>query len=91
MGAMGYFPTYTLGNLYCAQIFETACQEMPGLVDGFADGRFSGLLDWLRSNIHVHGRRYSPEQLCERITGKPISSDPLMRYLEGKFRPLYGI
>ena len=53
-----------------AQIFETACEEMPGLVDGFADGRFSGLLDWLRANIHVHGRRYSPGQLCERITGK---------------------
>ncbi|MCP4069585.1 MAG: carboxypeptidase M32 [Phycisphaeraceae bacterium] len=91
MGALGYFPTYTLGNLYCAQIFEHACEVMPGLVDGFADGEFSGLLDWLRSNIHVHGRRYSPAQLCERITGRPLSADPLMRYLEGKFRPLYGI
>jgi carboxypeptidase Taq len=91
MGAMGYFPTYTLGNLYCAQIFETACEKMPGMVNGFADGQFSGLLDWLRANIHVHGRRYSPGQLCERITGKPISADPLMRYLDGKFRPLYGI
>ncbi len=91
MGALGYFPTYTLGNLYCAQFFEAACGALPGLVEGFAEGRFSPLLDWLRENIHRHGRRYSPAQLCERATGQPLSADPLMRHLEGKFRPLHGI
>jgi len=91
MGALGYFPTYTLGNLYCAQFFESACDAIPGLVDGFAEGRFQPLLDWLREHIHRHGRRHSPAQLCERVTGRPLSADPLMRHLEAKFRPLHGI
>ncbi|MCP4836562.1 MAG: carboxypeptidase M32 [Phycisphaera sp.] len=91
MGAIGYFPTYTLGNLYCAQFFEAACKDIPGLEAGFAEGRFAPLLDWLRENIHRHGRRYTAAQLCERITGRPLSADPLMAYLEGKLRPLHAI
>ncbi len=90
MGAMGYFPTYTLGNLYASQFFEAACEAMPGLVDGFARGEFAPLRAWLRENIHRHGRRYRPAELCERITGKPLSAEPLMRHLEGKLRPLYS-
>lgn len=91
MGAMGYFPTYTLGNLYCAQFFEAACEAMPQLLDGFADGNFAPLLQWLRENIHQHGCRYRADELCERVTGKPLSPEPLMRHLEGKLRPLYGV
>ena len=90
MGAIGYFPTYTLGTLYSAQFFDAACRDIPGLQDGFAEGRFSSLLEWLRENIHRHGRRYSAAELCERVTGRPLSADPLMSYLEGKFRPLHG-
>lgn len=91
MGAMGYFPTYTLGNLYASQFFEAACEQMPGLVDGFSRGEFAGLKKWLNENIHVHGRRYAPSELVQRVTGKPLSAEPLMRHLEGKLRPLYGI
>ncbi|MEC7353166.1 MAG: carboxypeptidase M32, partial [Planctomycetota bacterium] len=91
MGAIGYFPTYTLGNLYCAQFFEKALEELPGLEAGFERGEFGRLLDWLRSNIHRHGRQYPPGELCERVTGRPLSSEPLMNYLEGKLRPLYGV
>ena len=91
MGAMGYFPTYTLGNLYASQLFETACEQMPGLVNGFARGEFTGLKSWLNSNIHSHGRRYPPRELVQRVTGQPLGAEPLMRHLEGKLRPLYGI
>lgn len=91
MGAMGYFPTYTLGNLYASQFFEAACEQMPGLVDGFSRGEFAPLKDWLNANIHAHGRRFTPSELVTRVTGKPISAEPLMRHLEGKLRPLYGI
>ena len=91
MGAIGYFPTYTLGNLYCAQFFEKALEDLPGLEAGFERGEFGRLLDWLRSNIHRHGRQYPPGELCERVTGRPLSSEPLMNYLEGKLRPLYGV
>jgi carboxypeptidase Taq len=91
MGAMGYFPTYTLGNLYASQFFEAACEQMPGLVDGFSRGEFDGLRRWLNANIHAHGRRYAPSELVQRVTGKPLTAEPLMRHLEGKLRPLYGI
>lgn len=91
MGAMGYFPTYTLGNLYCAQFFEAALEAMPDLMDQFAQGSFEGLRTWLNDNIHAHGRRYKPGELCEVVTGKPLSADPLLRHLEGKLRPLYGL
>jgi len=91
MGALGYFPTYTLGNLYAAQFFEAACAALPGLVEGFADGQFAPLLAWLREQIHQHGRRYSPAELCKRVTGKPLSPDPLMRHLSAKLRPLYDL
>ena len=91
MGAMGYFPTYTLGNLYASQFFEAACAEMPGLLDGVARGDFTPLKAWLNSNIHAHGRRFTPSELVQRVTGKPLSPEPLMRHLEGKLRPLYGL
>ena len=90
MGAIGYFPTYTLGNIYCAQFFESASKTLPDMAQQFARGEFGGLLSWLREHIHVHGRRYSATDLCERVTGKPLSSEPLLNYLEGKLRPLYG-
>jgi len=91
MAAMGYFPTYTLGNLYCAQFFEKALEVMPDLHEQFARGEFEPLKKWLNVNIHQHGRRYRAADLCQHVTGKPLSADPLMRHLEGKLRPLYGI
>lgn len=91
MTAMGYFPTYTLGNLYAAQFFEKARADMPDLEDQFRRGEFAGLKTWLNEHIHRHGRRYTPGELCEVVTGKPLSADPLLRHLEGKLRPIYGL
>ena len=91
MCAMGYFPTYTLGNLYSAQFFDAACREMPGLEDGFARGEFSPLREWLNEKIHSHGQRYLAADLCEVVTGAPLSADFLMTYLEGKFGEIYGL
>ena len=90
MGAFGYFPTYTLGNLYAAQFFEKASADLPGLSGAFAAGDFSGLKRWLNQNIHGHGNRYRPAELCERVTGKPLSPEPLLNYLAAKLKPLYG-
>ncbi|MCA9288714.1 MAG: carboxypeptidase M32 [Phycisphaerales bacterium] len=90
-GLIGYFPTYCLGNLYAAQFWETVSQQIPDLKAQIARGQFAPLREWLRTNIHQHGRRYLAGDLCQRITGKPLSADPLMRYLEGKLRPVYGL
>ncbi len=91
MGAFGYFPTYTLGTLYSAQFFDAAKRATPGLEAGFSRGEFAPLLHWLNREIHSHGRRYLPQQLCEKVTGAPLSSEPYLNYLEGKLRPLYRI
>lgn len=88
-GLVGYFPTYTLGNLYAAQFWETIKEQIPDLPARMARGDFAALKQWLNTNIHAHGRRYSAADLCQRITGKPLGADPLMRHLEGKLRPLY--
>lgn len=90
-GLVGYFPTYTLGNLYSAQFWEKAVSEMPGLEEGFARGEFGPLLSWLRRNIHGHGRRYGASELCERVTGQKLSAEPLLRHLERRIKPAYGM
>lgn len=89
-GLFGYFPTYTLGNLYAAQLFEKALEDIPDLYDGFARGDFSPLKTWLNTNVHAHGGRYLPADLCERVTGKPLGAEPLLRHLNDQLRPLYG-
>ncbi|MCG3178086.1 MAG: Thermostable carboxypeptidase 1 [Phycisphaerae bacterium] len=91
MGAMGYFPTYTLGNLYAAQFFEAAAAAIGDLPARIAAGDFAALKKWLNANIHAHGQRYRSADLCRVVTGKPLDAEPLMRHLEGKFGPLYGL
>jgi carboxypeptidase Taq len=90
-GAIGYFPTYTLGNLYAAQFFEQARKDL-GDVDGqFASGQFAPLLDWLRKNIHSQGKRYTARELVKRVTGRDLSAEPLLRHLRAKASELYGV
>jgi carboxypeptidase Taq len=91
MGSMGYFPTYTLGNLYAAQLFEAALKAMPDLPQQFASGEFGALKKWLNKNIHAQGKRYWPKDLCKVVTGSALTPEPLMRHLEGKLRPLYAL
>jgi carboxypeptidase Taq len=57
----------------------------------FEKGEFGELKGWLNKNIHCHGQLYRAAELCEHVTGKPLSSAPLMRHLEGKLKPLYGL
>jgi carboxypeptidase Taq len=90
-GLVGYFPTYTLGNLYSAQLFEKISEDIPTLQDQFRQGEFAELLTWLREHIHHHGQRYRAKDLCKHVTGKELSAEPLLRHLEGKLRPVYGI
>jgi carboxypeptidase Taq len=91
MGAIGYFPTYTLGNLYAAQIWTAIRQQLPELDEQISRGEFAELLGWLKREIFQHGRRFTAPELCRRITGDSLSADPFMSYLEGKLRPIYGI
>ncbi len=89
-GLIGYFPTYTLGNLYSAQFFIKILKDIPDLKKQFALGNFQPLVTWLRENIHHHGARYRANILCEKVTGKPLSYKPLVEYMNAKFGEIYG-
>jgi carboxypeptidase Taq len=85
MGHIGYFPTYTLGNLMAAQIWEAALKQLPSLPQQITEGRYGDLNEWLRVNIHQHGRKYTTTELITRITGGPLSTDAFVRHLENRY------
>ncbi len=84
-GHLGYFPTYTLGNLYAAQFFAQARTELGDLGEMFARGDFAPLLGWLRGKIHSRGSLYRPRDLVRAVTGKELDAQYLLTYLKGKF------
>jgi carboxypeptidase Taq len=90
-GLFGYFATYTLGNVISVQLWETFGRVHPTRDDDIRRGDFSALLAWLREGVHRHGRKYEPQELVERVTGSRIDPEPYLRYLEQKYRPIYGI
>ncbi|HEX9373854.1 MAG TPA: carboxypeptidase M32 [Roseiflexaceae bacterium] len=90
-GLIGYFPTYTLGNVISAQLYERARAELPDLDAQFAAGEFGGLLGWLHRNLHVHGRKFTPSELLQRIAGGGVQAGPYLAYLRGKFGELYSV
>jgi carboxypeptidase Taq len=91
-GSIGYFPTYALGNLISAQIWERATADLPGLEDGFEQGEFAALADWLREHLHRYGRKFTPAETLERVAGTPqIDPAPYVRYLRRKLAGIYGI
>jgi carboxypeptidase Taq len=83
-GTLGYFPTYSLGNIYAAQLFNKVKKEIPNIETGFAKGDFSPLLNWLRINIHQEGSRYYPEDLIKKVTNEGLNPKYLVDYLKGK-------
>ncbi len=91
LGIMGYFPTYSIGNLLAAQLWEKANQDMPELPAQIARGEFAPLLGWLREKIHRHGRKYLPGELIQRATGEPLQSRSYLRYLTEKYSELYQL
>jgi carboxypeptidase Taq len=90
-GGLGYFPTYTLGNLYAAQFMEAARRDLGGLDDDFRRGELGRLKGWLNEKVHAQGMRYRAGELCRRVTGRALSHRPLMDYLRAKYGPLYGL
>jgi carboxypeptidase Taq len=87
----GYFPTYALGNLYSAQFYETAVSQKPEIAAELSEGNTNALLAWLRENIHQHGRKFTPRELVQRVTGQPLSHEPFVRYVTAKFSDIYDL
>lgn len=85
IGAIGYFPTYTLGNLYAAQFRVAFEKAFPDWEERVASGHLSFIEEWLKQHIHRYGRQYSPAELIQRLTGKPLSEEAYVHYLRHKF------
>ncbi len=91
MAAFGYFPTYTLGNLYAAQLLEAMSEDLGSIQDLISLGDWSPMLKWLRERIHVRGSALLPADLIEEATGSPPSSEPFLRYVEEKYGAIYSL
>jgi carboxypeptidase Taq len=83
-GLIGYFPTYTIGNLMAAQLWERIGADIEDLDERLEQGDFTPLREWLRAHIHRHGRKYLPRELLHRVTGEELRVDPFMAYLRAK-------
>ncbi len=83
-GMIGYFPTYTIGNLMAAQLWSALSAELPSIESSIAEGDFAPLREWLRDNIHRQGRKYTSRELLRRATGEELRVEPWLDYLEGK-------
>ena len=89
LGAFGYFPTYTLGNLYASMFYDQAVRNVSALEESIAQGNMLPLKEWLNENIHRWGRQYNSEELLRRLTNQSLSPEPFLSYLEKKFGELY--
>ncbi len=89
--SFGVFPGYTIGNLIGAQLMEKARTDIPDLGAQIEKGELATLLAWLRKNVHRHGRKFTPNELLERATGKPLTAKPWIGYVQEKFGKLYGL
>jgi carboxypeptidase Taq len=90
-GGFGSFPGYTVGNVMSAQFLEAAKRDVPTIDAGLAEGDYAPLLGWLQENIYRHGKAYSPNELVERTTGKPLDTDAYIKYMTEKFSDLYNL
>jgi carboxypeptidase Taq len=91
MGLIGYFPTYTLGDIYSAQFLDAAARAIGSLDAHIARGDFSVLLSWLRTNVHFQGQRFTAARLVEHATGAAPDHRPLIRRLRTKYSELYNL
>ena len=90
-GGFGYFPTYALGNLVSAQLWEKMSEEIKDIEEKIETAKFDAILAWLRENVHIHGAKYEPQELVQRVTGSKITPEPYIKYLNSKFGEIYGL
>ena len=90
-GAFGYFPTYTLGNIYAGCLFEKMEKTIPNLDKSLSNGNLRPAIGWLAENIQIHGSLFEPRATVEKAIGNNIDVKPLLKYLEEKFTDLYDL
>lgn len=88
-GAFGYFPSYCLGNMLAAQMFESVQAQIPDLDSQIAEGQFKPLLEWLRKAVHSRGMQVNALSLAREVSGNDLSARPLISYLKNRYGSLY--
>jgi carboxypeptidase Taq len=88
-GSFGYFPTYSLGSFYAAQLFAAAEKQVDSLQKDLVAGNTEPLLNWLRQKVHRFGRQYTSEEICLRATGETLNIQHFLRYLLDKYNNIY--
>jgi carboxypeptidase Taq len=91
VGLFGYFPTYSLGNVYAGCLNDAMRAALPDLDNALARGDTSPATTWLRDNVQTHGGLFEPREVIERASGAAPSEAPLLAYLQGKFGALYSL
>jgi carboxypeptidase Taq len=89
-GSFGYFATYSLGSLYAAQLYAAFSRQNPSFEKELALGDSGNLLQWLRQQIHRHGRYYTSGELCSRATGETLNSSHFLKYVAKKYNDIYS-
>jgi len=84
-GAFGYFPSYAIGAVIAAQLFETLRAATPDLDERIATGQFAAVTGWLAGHVHSAGARLTPQELVQHVTGKGLSATVALRYLEARY------
>jgi carboxypeptidase Taq len=90
-GELGYFPTYTIGNLYSATLLRAAERAMPDLWDQVRRGQLTELREWLRIQIHARGHLEDAEETVRAATGEGLTEGPFLDYLWAKYGEIYGV
>jgi carboxypeptidase Taq len=90
-GIIGYFPTYSLGNVMSVQIWDALRLDIGDVDERIEAGDFAFLRDWLRERLHRHGRKFSPQDTLERCVGSRIDPEPYLGYLRAKVEDVYGV
>ncbi|MGF1504058.1 MAG: carboxypeptidase M32, partial [Anaerolineae bacterium] len=90
-GYFGYFPTYLLGSIFASQLWIAMQADLPDMHAQIATGDYAAILEWMRTTIHQHGKKFTFEQLVERATGGPLDWQPYMHYLAEKYGAIYGL
>jgi carboxypeptidase Taq len=91
IGHLGYFPTYTIGNIYGAAFYDKALADLGDISEEMRSGDTTRLLEWLREHIHREAYRYDAKELAARVTGGPVTPKPLLDYLTEKYSDLYDL
>jgi carboxypeptidase Taq len=90
-GSIGYFPTYSIGNLLSCQIWKTLQREIPNTEELIEKAQFAPIHNWLKTNVYQHGSRYAPKDLVKRVTGKPLDPKDYLDVLTAKYKGIYEL